>query len=291
MGNAIISPTLGAAMPVLNPCELGRPVHLLGRLCQRAHTDLSSALDTHFAPRQGPRLCLGELEHLRTSTALREARWIAFDTPIGRIGFAAERPVVLALLACRHGLEDWHVPDLAVLALPETATEHRLATQLGQRLVGVLVTRLLAGLNETASEPPVVTPQPVRPGAGAPLGERAWQLHAALGLQGGEVMGQLRWALDSAAVDHLLRRLAPQRRARGTPLADAATLRQRLPLQLLARLVEKRLPLGDVLDLRPGHVLPIDIHHARVRIQDTPVFNAALVEHKGKLCLTAFQEV
>ncbi len=288
--SAVVAPAQGAAMPVINACELGRPVHLLGLLCQRGHEDMSAILDLYFAARQGPRLRLGELSHRRTSSPLREARWIAFDTPLGRIGFAAERPVVLALLASRHGLENWHEPDLSILALPETATEHRLAGQLGLRLMRALVARLQAGLDEPDSVPPVITALATRPGHTAPLGERAWQLHTTLGLQGGDVLGQLRFALEHSVVEQLLRRLAPRRHSRAPRLATGPALRQQLPLALHARLLEKRLPLGDVLDLRPGHVLPVDLNHASVRVLDTPLLNARVVEHKGKLCLTAFQE-
>lgn len=57
------------------------------------------------------------------------------------------------------------------------------------------------------------------------------------------------------------------------------------------RLLEKPLSLGDVTALRPGSVLPVDLGLATVRIQDSPVFKASVVEHGGKLCLTSLQEV
>ena len=56
-------------------------------------------------------------------------------------------------------------------------------------------------------------------------------------------------------------------------------------------LAQKTLPLGELLGLRPGDVLPIPLESATVRIQDKPVLKALVVEHKGRLCLTQLQEV
>jgi len=56
-------------------------------------------------------------------------------------------------------------------------------------------------------------------------------------------------------------------------------------------LVTKEVMLGNLFDLRIGDVIPISMHRADVLLDDSRLFTAAVSEHKGKICLTSFEDV
>jgi flagellar motor switch protein FliM len=64
-----------------------------------------------------------------------------------------------------------------------------------------------------------------------------------------------------------------------------------LQLTLVARLLEKQMPLGSLLDTRIGDVIPVSLGTSDVLVGDSRLFTASITEHKGKLCLTAFEDV
>jgi flagellar motor switch protein FliM len=63
----------------------------------------------------------------------------------------------------------------------------------------------------------------------------------------------------------------------------------RLGLTLTARLLQQEMPLGRLLDLRPGEVLPVRLGATDVLIDDARLFTATVAERQGKLCLTSFK--
>jgi len=65
----------------------------------------------------------------------------------------------------------------------------------------------------------------------------------------------------------------------------------RLQLALNARLIEKLIDLGTLLDLRVGDIIPVTVASADVLIGDSRLFTASIAELKGKLCLTRFEDV
>jgi len=73
-------------------------------------------------------------------------------------------------------------------------------------------------------------------------------------------------------------------------LPQAAELPRQLTLTLKARLLEQTLPLGELLDLRPGTVLPVRLKATEVLVDGSRLFTAAVAEHQGKLCLTSFAD-
>jgi flagellar motor switch protein FliM len=74
------------------------------------------------------------------------------------------------------------------------------------------------------------------------------------------------------------------------PAKPAAPLAQRLQVTLAGRLVSKEVTLGALFDLRIGDVIPISLHRADVMLEDSRLYTAAVTEHKGKLCLTSFED-
>ncbi|MBO9689694.1 MAG: hypothetical protein J7598_24090 [Mitsuaria chitosanitabida] len=98
--------------------------------------------------------------------------------------------------------------------------------------------------------------------------------------------------LDGAYLQPLLRRLSEQHRpARSGSAVGAPPLTRRLTLTLQARLLERELDLGSVLDLAPGALIPIRLADATVMVEGSALMSAAVAEHQGKLCLTSFQDL
>jgi len=58
----------------------------------------------------------------------------------------------------------------------------------------------------------------------------------------------------------------------------------------VARLVERPLTLGELMDLHEGDVIPVSLGLADVLVDGAPLMRAAVAEHKGKLCLTSFED-
>ena len=73
--------------------------------------------------------------------------------------------------------------------------------------------------------------------------------------------------------------------------ARGEALSSRLQLRLQARLLSRRLTLGEVFDLRPGSVIPVSLQGTDVLVKDVRLFTATVAEHKGKLWLTAFNDI
>jgi flagellar motor switch protein FliM len=59
---------------------------------------------------------------------------------------------------------------------------------------------------------------------------------------------------------------------------------------LVGRLASKEVTLGSLYDLQVGDVIPISLARADVLLEDSRLFTAAVTEHKGKLCLTSFED-
>lgn len=284
----ILPPAAGARLSALDPCELGRPIHALDSLFQLTQQDLDHGLAAAFPGRVGAPVRLGGVSHGRSNPIEAPMRWASYRSGLGRSAFAIERSVLTALLARRYGSAEW---ELGARCVPpqETATEQRLAAQLGQLLTEALVHRI-DGDAPTADAEPTLRLEQNLSSARCPISGPTMFLWAQV-LAGASPLGLVVFALDSDTLAAALRQLAPARR-QGTPRpADGAGLRRALPLRLDVRLAQKTLPLGELLGLRPGDVLAIPLESATVRIQDKPVLKALVVEHKGRLCLTNLQEV
>jgi len=287
----IIGPARGALMTVIDTCELGRPMHILDRFCDLVKDDLSAALESLFTARGGPRFQLGPIKHSRKVSPHQPLRWYLFDVSAGRVGFSIERRPAMALLARRLGMNNWSEIEQDTLQRAETATEKRLAAQVGKHLVQTLSRRLLSGLQERATDDTPAVLESERFGYGSPTDLQALFLGCDLLDADGQSVGRMNWVLEDSAMDALLRALAPVPRKPARKPAEPVELRKQLPMLLDVRLLEQQLSLADVMSLRPGSVLPVDINLATIRIQDSPVFKASVVEHGGKLCLTSLQEV
>jgi flagellar motor switch protein FliM len=195
------------------------------------------------------------------------------------IGSSIDRTLLLRILDYRFGARAGQPPA----ELPgETETERRLARTLAERLLPRLqncIRRLAAsGLEEPALDTPALLPF-------APPG--TWEI--SLVIADGEYhCGELKLQLGASCFEALLQNLSGQR-PRGEDSQTHAAFAEQMQIRLSARLLEKQLPLGEILDLKPGAILPVSLQpRAEVCINSSRVFNADVVERHGKLCLAGF---
>lgn len=288
------------AHTVIDPRTMGRPVHLLGGFAQQLRDDFADFLRARINRRYKASFQIDAISFV--AAPADSQRWLSYVTndgcgaDDGRIHFAIERPLLLCLLRYRYGsvmpetsaaTDSATQPLAATIDEPETATEERLGTMLGQQLAELAVRRI-----ESVQRAPVETPAAVTFAEaslqGASDGE--WLLRLTLSETRCNVSGDLLLKISAAWMNRLLQALAPSReRQRQRPATKPFPARLQLTLQ--ARLLEKEVPLATLLDLRLGDVLPISVGDADVLIGDSRLFTASVAEHHGKLCLTSLADV
>jgi flagellar motor switch protein FliM len=276
---------------VLDPRTLGRPMHLLGAFAERFGADVSELLRQGLNRRYAIGLQVDGTGMRQRQHNEEPVRWNVYACPSGRIGMAVPRALVLKLLLYRYGGGEAAPVEPGAVAV--TASEERLATRLGQQLALALARRIDAGLPPVgvAAEPVLADPAvPFHSESALPTG--LWQLNLTLVEADSGQRHELRFSLDDGCMHRLLDRLGRGRTlAREGAATPGLPLASRLKLRLTARLVQQRLPLGAILDLQPGSVLPIPQPTAVVLVKDSPLFSASVAEHKGRLWLTAFQDL
>ncbi len=269
---------------VLDPCLLGRPVHLLDTFAACFREDLGLALHRGHNRRYWSAFEVAEVALTRHEHAEGSERWIGYTNQVGRIGFTLERKILLAILEQRYGRRD--APAQANVQMRVTATEERLAVTLGQQLAQVLAVRLQANAQPQDA---FIAPQDF---TGAPMPaptKGSWTIRIVLADRLGTVQGTLWLALDDNWFATLLKGLAPADAKTAPP--PAQPLATRLQLTVRSCLTSKQIPLEELLELRVGDVIPVSIGRADVLVDDASLFTAIVAEHKGKLCLTSFEDI
>lgn len=266
---------------MLDPRTLGRPVHLLPRFTLRLGESLGE-LFRQFNRRYRAQYQLGDISlKPALGTPAPTGRWLLGETALGRVACLVERRLLLSLMAHRYGSGADETQVLAGdEAPPETATEERLLALLGRQLL-----ERVLGLLEIDEVPALESSLAPRNAPGC------WSVQipvsdGALGLESEIVL-----LLDAPCIDLVLKRLSEgQVMRKPQQLPQAAELPRQLTLTLKARLLEQTLPLGELLDLRPGTVLPVRLKATEVLVDGSRLFTAAVAEHQGKLCLTSFAD-
>ena len=120
----------------------------------------------------------------------------------------------------------------------------------------------------------------------------SWIVSVALSDVGAGQSGQFWFSLDKRLMADVLRGLLPERaQAKKALRGSVRPLASRLQVTLEGRLVSKQVQLGALFDLRVGDVIPVSLSRTDVLLDDSRLFTAAVSEHKGKLCLTSFEDV
>ncbi|CAH0270036.1 hypothetical protein SRABI118_03464 [Massilia sp. Bi118] len=280
----IASPDSAAQYQVLDPCLLGRPVHLLPQFALRLQDDLDTAM-------QGPaRRYWGgwRLDSVEFGRAPQDAglRWMAATGVLGTVSVAFERGLLLTLLERRYGGRGAGATQRDPGSERVTATEERLVVVLTQQMVDLLYARVAASV---AME---VAPEPVPAGAVAAStmpGKSAWTVCGTLRDANG-AMGRFWIAPDQSLMAAILGSLRPEQPRTHAARGPAEPLSSKLQVKLDGRLVSKEITLGALFDLKVGDVIPVNVGRTDVLLDEACLFTAAVAEHKGKLCLTSFED-
>jgi flagellar motor switch protein FliM len=284
------------ATQALDPRTLGRPVHLLHNFVFPLREDLAEVFRTSLNRRYRASFELGEVTISRLEAVPQRCRWLAYTSELGRIGVAMERQVLLCVLDYRYGGREMPLPatethagtEAAQAAPRETATEERLAAMLGRQFVAALAERI-EWLPESGNA--VACTHEFSESAGNPPRPGIWAIRAEVSEPTRGVEGALWFTLDDAWMQRLLSRIAPNREGAKNKMVGAKPFATRLQLTLMARLLEKEMPLGQLLDTRVGDVIPVSLGNTDVLVDESRLFTARVAEYKGKLCLTAFEDV
>ncbi|WP_300758163.1 FliM/FliN family flagellar motor switch protein [Janthinobacterium sp.] len=279
---------------VLDSCLLGRPVHLLHVFGAQLRDDLAAALRQPMSRRYWGSFQVDAVTLSRVEQENSANRWLSFATPAGQAGFSLERQILLSVLNYRYGnggstAARGALPDPALVRV--TATEERLAVVLGQQLVSSLSARIQKNLHavgksgsEAAGESAVQSG--VHPARGS------WIVTVAVSDVDAGQSGSFWFSLDKHLMADVLRGLLPERaQAKKALRGSVRPLASRLQVTLEGRLVSKQVQLGALFDLRVGDVIPVSLSRTDVMLDDSRLFTAAVSEHKGKLCLTSFEDV
>ncbi|AYZ94383.1 hypothetical protein DB771_14520 [Burkholderia sp. AU29985] len=262
----------------LDPCTLGRPFHLLGDFHAALRRRIGTYLQDSYNHRCGARLIVSDSAIVPHRSGEALAAWHGFGDDQGAIGIRIERGLLLLLLAYHYGDR---AERLEADSLPaETRTEQRFAMQTRRALLGELLP--LLELDAGA-----LTPQQFDG-----IGPGSQILSVIVRDESLDVTGRIEFALDDAWLARLFATCVPRRVRDRAPSDDDGALGARIPVALNATIVTRELLLGDVLDLNRGSILPIRLPDAAdVDVDGLKVFRAAVVEHGGKICLTAFELV
>lgn len=282
---------------VLDPRTLGRPVHLLAGFAKRFGADLSDFLRLGLNRRYGTQFEVGEAMMARThqpnqpNQPEEAQRWKVYGSSVGRIGLALDRSLVLRVLHCRYGLREGQEDGGDLGAVPVTATEMRLAQKLGLQLVTALVSRIREGLTHPGASPALAAADDFSWLAESASAVGPWTLKLCINEPSSGLQAGLLFSLDEAWMRELLNQLAAERAApREAPPSDARPLAGRLQVRLVAQLLQRRMSLGEILDIRVGDTIPVSLQATDVLVKDARLFTATVAEHKGKLWLTAFND-
>jgi flagellar motor switch protein FliM len=281
-------------------------VHLLHIFAAQLRDDLAQSMRLNMNRRYWGGFQVQDVAFSRLEGNEIRSRWLSFAAPAGQIAFSLERKVLLSVLNYRYGSgakteAKTDAKAEAATAVDEstvrvTATEERLAVVLGQQLAGTLAGRI--ELNLPVIEKPALAEGEAEeaaadaefkpaPGSHPPKG--TWVITVTVSEIAGGATGQFWFALDKHLMTSVLRGLLRDREAGKKPKA-VAPLAQRLQVGLIGRLASKEVTLGSLYDLQVGDVIPISLARADVLLEDSRLFTAAVTEHKGKLCLTSFED-
>jgi flagellar motor switch protein FliM len=280
----IATPDTTSQHQVLDPCLLGRPVHLLPQFAVRLQDDIDAAM-------QGParrywggwRLDSIEFGRVPQDGSLR---WMAAAGAMGTVSVAFERGLLLTLLERRYGGRSAGATPRDPGSERVTATEERLIVVLTQQMVDLLYARVAASVAMD------VAPAPVSAGAVSTStmpGKSAWTVCASVRDANGAT-GRFWIAPDQALMGAILGSLRPEHARSHAVRGPAEPLSSKLQVKLDGRLVSKEITLGALFDLKIGDVIPVSVGRAEVLLDEARLFTAAVAEHKGKLCLTSFED-
>ncbi len=269
---------------VLDPALLGRPVHLLPAFAAAFAEDMTAMLSAPGWRRYWSSFELAQVEFERApeSSALR---WLGVNGPHGGAAVAFERALLVGLLEARYNGKGPARPLRDPAGERITATEERLAVTLTQQLSEVLAMRVRVAAATAGVD---FAQAPLSPVAPATPGKNAWALAITLREPQGGSTARCYVAPDARMMGLILQALQPERPQRASRSAEL--IGTSLKVKLDGRLVTHEITLEALFGLKVGDVIPVSVGRADVLLDDARLFTASVAEHKGKLCLTSFED-
>ena len=213
-------------------------------------------------------------------------RWMAVLGALGTVAVTFERGLLLTLLERRYGGRGAGATQRDPQTERVTATEERLGVVLTQQMVDLLYARVAASVAMD------VAPRPIQANAVVPSampGESNWAVRVQV-RDNNDNTGQFWIAPDQQLMAMILGTLRPETGRPTAARGPAEPLATKLQVKLDGRLVSKEITLGALFDLKVGDVIPVNVGRADVLLDEARLFTAAVAEHKGKLCLTSFED-
>lgn len=274
----------------LDPTTLGRPFHLLPSFARLLESELADYVNQEMNRRYHAHFVLRSIEQ-QLPNKEKHGFWTWHRAAEATVGINIDRPLLLRILDYRYGVHSATASRAEQDTIPpETETEHRLARLIGERLTARLIYAIhRLGKNFTPNAQPLYLAESL---PYAPSSPPAWKISVRIGERETREHWTVTLLLDNATFEHLLKSLADQRQTTRIGHAQhSAPFAEQARVQLHAQLLEKRLTLGDIIDLKVGATLPITLHtRATVHIGTTRIFSALVAEDRGKLCLTTFDD-
>ncbi|MEN3033207.1 FliM/FliN family flagellar motor switch protein [Chromobacterium amazonense] len=295
---------------VLDPCFLGRPIHLLEKFSASIAISLNVFFSTKLNRRSGPSFKVKKAVFLPTTPDSIQGGLLHLSENMGDASVVIDRFIVLSILESRYGhakkrdellikdsvdappqndeqsqidnesdtLADISHRDVStrLANLAPTATETRQRENLEKNLLKTLINALT---KEKISDSSVYIPSGFHPTFTIECDiEEEYSGHSSTITF---VLGQ-RW--QQILLDQLTVHISQGRRK-----MDERPLTKKLDIKLTAKLFDISISLSKLLSLKAGDVLPINMRtHAHVYAGYSALFSAAVVEKNGQLCLTSF---
>ena len=287
----VTSSTAAQQHQVLDPCLLGRPVHLLPQFAAQLTDDLAAAMRMAGARRYWEAFELLAVDFVRAPEPGQAGRWLGFAGGAGAMAFSIGRAGLLSILNYRYGRRGQApapAPDPATVKV--TATEERLAVVLGQQICGALAQRVAANLARAGQgAAAIAAAAPIQPRPALAPAPGSWTVGVTVrDIHSGDPL--LYWiTLDQGLMAAVLQGLS-QERMRERATRAAVPLGSTLQVRLDGRLVSKEITLETLFSLKLGDIIPVSLGRAQVLLDESPLFTAAVSENNGTLCLTSFED-
>ncbi|MED5607147.1 MULTISPECIES: FliM/FliN family flagellar motor C-terminal domain-containing protein [Pseudomonas] len=258
----------------LQPHKLGRHYHRVPQYIREIAHKHPRIISDYFLRSYRINLELQKVEV--QESAPRPAECI-FRCPFGKVGFAIDRPLLTEALECYYGGTSLPSHDTP----PISTSEQRMRKRLGVDVTQLFARSLLLG--DTFGE---LTPHDNDYELAS--WEYVAEFHFLSHITGSQA--SLFIYLDAELADALTTRLAgpPPARLNGSPAQHLV----HLPVRLDCVIAALQLPLAQVLELRPGDILPVRLlERCEVQVNQQKLFRGTLFEEDGGLFLTSLESV
>lgn len=258
----------------LQPHKLGRHYHKVPQYIREIANKHPRNISDYFL--RGYRINI-ELQKVEVHDKFKRPAECIFNCAFGKVGFAIDRALLTEALECYYGGTSLPSHDTP----PISTSEQRMRKRLGVDVTQIFARSLLLGhtFGElTAHDNDYELVQ----------WEHVAEFRFLSHITGNQV--SLFIYLDAQLADELTAHLAgpPPSRLSGNPMQHL----KHLPVRLDCIIAALQMPLSQVLDLRPGDILPVRLlDRCEVQVNQQKLFRGTLFEEDGGLFLTSLESV